>query len=460
MGRTAVEVLFRGGHLKVVISTGTLSLGINMPCKTVVFAGDSHVLTPLSFRQMSGRAGRRGYDDYGNIVFFGISQYRVFSLLCAQLTTLTGGQPINPTVTLRLLNCYYQTNESERKPIAARLSGLLSPSLYSTNLPVKEAKLYRYHSRWLFRIYVDILVRLPLLDRKTQKPINIAKLVMQLFNTEPSNLLISYLFLCDAIDDIANQVDNQQARLNSLFLLLCHVFRPIPVTAYLASHNSQVDEEANSLIVLPELKPEHVALLASYNRQIIQQFVKCLLAAHEMEDTTTQQQSSLPFSEVPVGCSPAEFAEIIKSKPDSLVGKLNETARKIIIRSPFVSLSGHSDEFNSAQELADTCNLSLPIDIDQIPASSVQDIRGRYLRLNAYAWDFLKHGKRKLLVHENGFKEANAWELIRDWAEILQKLSLYLTGPPKANDDRLKRVGQLFEFLHKEFQEKFDRFNS
>lgn len=473
--RTAVEVLFRGGHLKVVISTGTLSLGINMPCKTVVFAGDSHALTPLSFQQMSGRAGRRGYDDYGNIVFFGISQYRVFSLLCAQLTTLTGGQPINPTVTLRLLNCYYQTAIPDRKEIADRLRGLLSPSLYSTNLSSFDAKIHRVHSRWLFRIYVDTLIRLPLLEKNSLVPTNIASLTMKLYNTEPSNLLMSYFFLSDTINDVCNQVDNQQARINNLFLLLCHIFRPIPVTPYLASLIKQSELDANSLIVLPSLHDNHQSLLQSYNSQIIQQFVKCILAAHEIHDDEEEEEASsdennnssssrravLPFSGIFVGCKSNYFNENVLSKfPDSLTSKLHKSTRKVVIRSPFVALSGHSDEFQSAQELTDTCNLSLPIDIDQIPAFSVQDIRGRNLHLNAYAWDFLKHGKRQLLVHENGFKEANAWELIRDWSEILQKLSTYLTSLPTSDDDRLKRVCQLFEFLHKEFQEKFERFNN
>ena len=41
---------------QVVAATGTLALGIHMPCKTVVFAGDSPFLNSLQYRQVCGQS--------------------------------------------------------------------------------------------------------------------------------------------------------------------------------------------------------------------------------------------------------------------------------------------------------------------------------------------------------------------------------------------------------------------
>ena len=73
--KETVEELFKAGLVKVVFATETLSLGINMPAKTVViedlwkFQGERHeLLTPGEYTQLTGRAGRRGIDDLGHAV--------------------------------------------------------------------------------------------------------------------------------------------------------------------------------------------------------------------------------------------------------------------------------------------------------------------------------------------------------------------------------------------------------
>ncbi len=73
--KETVERLFQVGLVKVVFATETLSLGINMPAKTVViedlwkFSGERHeLLTPGEYTQFTGRAGRRGIDEVGYAV--------------------------------------------------------------------------------------------------------------------------------------------------------------------------------------------------------------------------------------------------------------------------------------------------------------------------------------------------------------------------------------------------------
>lgn len=64
--------------MQVVIATGTLAMGVHMPCRTVVMAGDSSHLDALNYRQMSGRSGRRGLDTLGHVVFYGLPFHRCF----------------------------------------------------------------------------------------------------------------------------------------------------------------------------------------------------------------------------------------------------------------------------------------------------------------------------------------------------------------------------------------------
>jgi ATP-dependent RNA helicase DOB1 len=70
--KEVIELLFQEGLLKMLFTTETFSMGINMPAKTVVFTsiekfdGDEYRwVSGGEFIQMSGRAGRRGLDDKG-----------------------------------------------------------------------------------------------------------------------------------------------------------------------------------------------------------------------------------------------------------------------------------------------------------------------------------------------------------------------------------------------------------
>jgi ATP-dependent RNA helicase HelY len=73
--KVLVETLFARGYLRAVFATDTLALGINMPARSVVvgslskFDGqEMRLLTPNEYRQLTGRAGRRGMDVRGSAI--------------------------------------------------------------------------------------------------------------------------------------------------------------------------------------------------------------------------------------------------------------------------------------------------------------------------------------------------------------------------------------------------------
>ncbi len=86
-----IQRLAQQGRLGVVFSDACLAYGVNMPFRTVVFCGDDpDVLDPLMATQMSGRAGRRGLDTQGNIVFAFMPLERIQTLLAGVLPAIHG----------------------------------------------------------------------------------------------------------------------------------------------------------------------------------------------------------------------------------------------------------------------------------------------------------------------------------------------------------------------------------
>jgi len=73
--RLLVEQLAQQGLLKVISGTDTLGVGVNIPIRTVLFTKLSKydgekisLLTVRDFKQIAGRAGRKGFDEQGSVV--------------------------------------------------------------------------------------------------------------------------------------------------------------------------------------------------------------------------------------------------------------------------------------------------------------------------------------------------------------------------------------------------------
>jgi len=94
-----IEILFGKGLVKVLFATETFAVGINMPTKTVVFTGfekfdeevnGMRVLHTDEYIQMAGRAGRRGKDKEGLVLYL---PERNPIELTEMKRMMTGGKP-------------------------------------------------------------------------------------------------------------------------------------------------------------------------------------------------------------------------------------------------------------------------------------------------------------------------------------------------------------------------------
>lgn len=164
-------------------------MGINAPTKTSVFCGDSPYLTALmvrvslrpmtcltilvQYRQCAGRAGRRGYDLLGNVVFYGLPLDRVQRLVLSKLPSLGGNFPLTSTLTLRLLNLLHG---SDNAPVAVRaVKSLMSLPHISFGSETGRHQLLHH-----LRFSIEYLRRGRLLD-KEGKPLNLFAIAAHLY---------------------------------------------------------------------------------------------------------------------------------------------------------------------------------------------------------------------------------------------------------------------------------------
>jgi helicase len=79
--RHIIEEAFKEGWIKILSSTPTLASGVNLPARTAVVASyrrftpgyGMYPISVLEYKQMSGRAGRPQYDEYGEAVLIASS---------------------------------------------------------------------------------------------------------------------------------------------------------------------------------------------------------------------------------------------------------------------------------------------------------------------------------------------------------------------------------------------------
>jgi superfamily II RNA helicase len=129
--RSSVECLFRRRHLQIVFATKTLSLGLNMPCKTVVLPSDSMSFDTIYYRHMVGRAGRRGFDNIGNIVYYGLPANNIKRFISSNISKITGRFSLDMNLILQVAAMH--NSKANNCPLEILKSFVESPILKLTS---------------------------------------------------------------------------------------------------------------------------------------------------------------------------------------------------------------------------------------------------------------------------------------------------------------------------------------
>jgi hypothetical protein len=413
-------MLFRRGYLGVVIATGTLALGINMPCKTVVFYGDSVFLTALNYRQASGRAGRRGFDRLGNVVFADIAPERVFEIISSRLPDLKGQFSISTTLILRLLTLLHGTNNTDIA-VAATDSLLAQTRTYLGGYEAKAAVLHHV------RFSIEYLRRQHLVS-KDGAPLNFCGLVSHLYYAENSAFAFHALLKSGYFHKLCVNIRTNQRGdiLQELVLTMAHLFVRQPIHRGMMDHllKSNIIGRSPSVVFLPRLPIEARKILTEHDEETLNMFkgyVRTYISQHLQDEPDLH----LPFSGIRVAPRSEDLSE---AGHTTLPNRLLLTAPEI--RSPFAALSGHSDDtIDSIHDLCATVRAGVFLEelaIPHVPVSSgdaVATHRGHgdveELKLNAYLYDFFKHGDVTALKRDNRIRPGDLWYLLKGFSLVL-----------------------------------------
>lgn len=436
-----VEILFRKGFIRVVTATGTLALGINMPCKSVVFAQNSVYLDALNFRQMAGRAGRRGQDLLGDVYFFDIPLPKIEKLIKSKVPELRGQFPLSISLILRLMLLASKADDPEDGK--AKALSVLRHSLISFKRPrvTDMLKLYFLYS-------LQLLVKEGYIDQDGN-PTGFAGLVSHLHYHEPSNLVfVSFLVrglfhnLCQPTHEGSKHFSEDI--MEKLVLVLANLFGRKYIPAKFQDANIKFYQ---SKVFLDDLPDDFNEALLEYNMQVTKDFAAFLLIVSRLADM--KQEYQLPLSKI-------EFTG--KECEDSpLVSHLMSCREGRMAVSPFVCLSGNFDVDLLRPGVSDNVVLNT-IGINHTKAPVLWphrfDSTGRKLPLNAYALDFYKHGSLMGLEQDNGIHPGEAYQLLKDFYLTIKSISVSLRELCENEEDN---VVLAFEQLSESFHEKFEK---
>lgn len=453
--RNTVEMLFRMKFLNVVFATGTLALGVHMPCKTVVILGDSPLLNTLEFHQISGRAGRRGFDKTGDVIFFGLDSKKVQSLQTSKLPKINGNYPLTVATVLRFFCLYNKIKtenekdvEKEKRLVLNRILTVLNESLLYQAYPDLRTQMKYY-----FGFSCHLLVSLGLLHAESGRIHLLTNLVNLLHHHEQGILAFVYLLKIGFFHSLCKLDENHgvsETSCDTIVLIMCYLFTNIPFS----NHQIAVDENEKSVdIKLPSLPSNAVKVLQSYNNIVKRSFTKYYKNVAKFNVEKFGKDEKLPISRKAFKgrCSAGDL-EKDGANLESMIAK-NFASNTVC--SVFAGLSGQTDDDlfienviigNVREEVFSNYKCIPLVELD-VP-------------LNAFAYNFYKHGIIRPIIRDHHLKPGQDYTCLLDFFSVLKHIKLSLDELQWVSEDGrdvLFGIRKTFSHIAETFRESYNR---
>ncbi|CAF3527387.1 unnamed protein product [Rotaria sordida] len=454
-GRLAVEGLFRNRYVQIIFSTWTLALGIHMPTKTVAFVKDSIQLDALQYRQSSGRAGRRGFDVQGNIVFLDIPMSKIRHLTIAAIPNIQTHITTSVTFLMRLLYLYSNA-EDKKDAINRSLIALQCPFNAQTSMTHHLIDIQtRYHCLHT----LDFLYRLNLINHQGDL-IGLAGFLTELHHFEPANILFGYLM----DTKLFHELNDDEQIINLLAYLFTN--RPWLMIRQQVNNSLSVKDKLlfNSKFSLQSISSEIHQRIQTYNalvKEIYGFYIENVLK--KMRSFNDYQEYILPFSNISFNQSSDYDNGTFEY---NLHHHYSQQSQNPSI-SPFAGPSGltHEQFMSNYNPTIGSWDLAYNIDLSTriVPYVDIdaRDHTNSAYYLNSYALDFFRHGSEKLLMSENELDRSETYHLLSDFFLSLTSIK---TSLHTIMENEIKHIDnndvKFFNVLNKNLSNIQDQFSS
>jgi hypothetical protein len=440
-----VERLLRANLLPLVLATTTLALGINMPVKSIIIGKESNYMNQVTFNQCSGRAGRRGLEIFGNVVFFDVKLPRIYRYLSAQVPSIRGSLGMTPSHIIRLLITQNEQNlkktESDTKSLK-QFEDLLVDHILTPLLSVIEggdrSNQFTDQMKYLFRYNIEFFYRSGMINVKGQ-PLLHSGIIGHLHYTEPYNLLFAYFVEKKLFHNfVANNGTEEQ-----LVIILCYLFGRYKITGVTGTGKSNI---------LPEPPSEFIDASHEFNKNVLSIYSDCVHAT-----TSNIVQQRLPYSRIDF--TSENVSEHILS--ETLSSELNLDPETISSISPFAALSGNrSRMYHNFKHFISTMKNSCIASVSQLPFSSFYEHN-----ISAFLLDLYITEARQLVTEQYSFLNRNEFDkLVTEFSERISTLYYGLSNQRILNcDDQFMRmlysIMKKFKSILKYSNEEYDTNN-